>query len=345
VTPKKSGDRKGTVVVTGGSAGVGRAAARAFAERGFDVAVLARGRAGLDAAVRELEAAGASAMGLEADVSQHAEVERAAAQAEARLGPIEVWVNNAMTTVFAPLSETTPEDFERAVGVTFLGQVWGTMAALTRMRPRDRGSIVNVGSALAFIGIPLQAAYCSSKFAARGFFESVRSELVHEGSHVKLSMVHLPAVNTPQFDWCATTLPCHPQPVPPIYQPEVPARHIVEVALDGRRTKVVGAWNKLLVAAGTLLPSVADQYAAREAWEPQMTADRVSPDRPCNLYEPADTEVDAAAHGSFDADAKGLWNPDFLRTLPSATRDFTRAARAAASEWAIAMKARLSQGV
>ena len=219
-------------VVTGASAGVGRATAQAFAVHGFDVALLARGEAGLHGAKNDVRAAGGRAMVVPTDVSQFAEVDAAATRVEQEWGPIDVWVNDAMTTVFAPAWDVKPADFARAVEVTFLGQVWGTTAALARMRPRDRGSIVNVGSALAFIGIPLQSAYCSSKFACRGFFESTRAELLHEGSHVRLSMVHLPAVNTPQFDWCETTLDRHPQPVPPIYQPEIPATFIVEAALD-----------------------------------------------------------------------------------------------------------------
>jgi NAD(P)-dependent dehydrogenase (short-subunit alcohol dehydrogenase family) len=193
-----------------------------------------------------------------------------------------------MTTVFAPVWDVEPADFARAIEVTFLGQVWGTMAALARMRPRDKGSIVNVGSALAFIGIPLQSAYCSSKFACRGFFESTRAELLHEGSHVRLSMVHLPAVNTPQFDWCQTSLDHHPQPVPPIYQPEVPAKFILTAAFDGRPTKVIGSWNKMLVLAGRLFPGLGNQYAALGAWGTQLTHQEVSPDRPDNLRQPAD---------------------------------------------------------
>ena len=191
-------------VVTGASAGVGRATARAFAGRGFDVALLAHGQAGLDAAAKEVESAGGRALAIPTDVADFGEVDWAAERTEAELGPIDVWVNDAMTTVFAPSWEVKPEDFQRAIEVTFLGQVWGTMAALARMRPRDQGSIVNIGSALAFIGIPLQSAYCSSKFACRGFFESTRAELIHEHSHIRMSMVHLPAVNTPQFDWCET---------------------------------------------------------------------------------------------------------------------------------------------
>ena len=193
------------------------------------------------------------------------------------------------------------------------------------MRPRDRGSIVNVGSALAFIGIPLQSAYCSSKFACRGFFESTRAELLHEGSHVRMSMVHLPAVNTPQFDWCQTSLDRQPQPVPPIYQPEVPARYILEVALDGRRAKVVGSWNKILVAAGSVFPGLGNQYAAIGAWDSQLTSEPLQPDRAVNLYEPVDAEYDADAHGNFDDKAGGFMDPSFLKSLPHTAQLFTRA--------------------
>ena len=258
-------------VVTGASGGVGRATARAFAAAGYDVALLARGIAGLEGAAKEVEFEGGRVVVVTTDVSNFEEVDAAATLVENELGPIDVWVNDAMTTVFAPTWKIAPDDFKRAVEVTFLGQVWGTMAALARMRTRDRGSIVNVGSALAYMGIPLQSAYCSSKFACRGFFESTRAELLHEKSSIHLSMVHLPAVNTPQFDWCETTLDRHPQPVPPIYQPEVAARSIVEVARNGRRTKVVGAWNKLLVVAGSLFPGLGNTYAASGAWDTQLT--------------------------------------------------------------------------
>lgn len=314
-------------VVTGASAGVGRAVAAALARSGFDVAVVARGAAGIAGAVKEVEAQGRRALGLEVDVSRFAELDAAASRVEAELGPIEVWVNNAMTTVFAPLSEVEPEDFQRAVEVTFLGQVWGTMAALARMRPRDRGSIVNVGSALAFMGIPLQAAYCSSKFACRGFFQSTRAELLHDHSKIKMSMVHLPAVNTPQFDWCKTALGRHPQPVPPIYQPEVPARFIVEAALDGRDHKVVGSWNKLLVAAGRLFPDFGNHFAAIGAWDTQLTSEPVSQNRPVNLYEPVDADHDHGAHGAFDRRARGVLDARFLQSLPRTARTFGAAAR------------------
>ncbi len=303
-------------VITGASAGVGRATAHAFAKRGFDVALLARGQAGLDGAAKEVQNAGTRALVIPTDVSQFDQVDSAATRVEAELGPIDVWVNDAMTTVFAPAWEVKPADFQRAVEVTFLGQVWGTMAALSKMRPRDRGQIVNVGSALAFIGIPLQSAYCSSKFACRGFFESTRAELIHEKSQIRMSMVHLPAVNTPQFDWCQSVFDVHPQPAPPIYQPEIPAKFIVEVALDGRRHKIIGSWNKILVFVAQLVPGFGNQYAAIGAWESQLTSQKVRPDRPSNLYEPADVHADHGAHGEFDHDAHGFFTPSFLETLP-----------------------------
>ena len=187
---------------------------------------------------------------------------------------------------------------------------------------------MNVGSALAFIGIPLQSAYCSSKFACRGFFESTRAELLHEGSNVRMSMVHLPAVNTPQFDWCATTMDHHPMPVPPIYQPEVPARFIVEAALDGRRDKIVGSWNKMLVAAARLAPGLGNHFAALSSWDGQLTADPVAADRPDNMWAPADDDLDHGAHGSFDDRAGGFWDPSFLTSLPSTAATFWQAGMA-----------------
>jgi NAD(P)-dependent dehydrogenase (short-subunit alcohol dehydrogenase family) len=326
-------------VVTGASAGVGRATARLFAQRGFNVALLARGEAGLQAAAGEVEAAGGRALAVPTDVASFDDVDHAAARVEDELGPIDVWVNDAMTTVFAPSWDVKPADFARAVEVTFLGQVWGTQAALARMRPRDRGSIVNVGSALAFIGIPLQSAYCSSKFACRGFFESTRAELLHEGSHIRLSMVHLPAVNTPQFDWCETTLDRHPQPVPPIYQPEVPARFIVAAALDGRRSKVVGSWNKVLVVAGRLFPGLGNQYAAIGAWDTQLTDMPISAERPDNLNKAADEVRDRGAHGIFDDKAGGFLDPSFLRALPTTARTFATACERTAREKAATYRA------
>jgi NAD(P)-dependent dehydrogenase (short-subunit alcohol dehydrogenase family) len=319
-------------LVTGASAGVGRATAVALAEHGFDVALLARGEAGLRAAADEVEAKGQRSLVVPADVADFAAVDRAASLTEEQLGPIDVWVNDAMTTSFSPLADTEPEDFRRAIEVTFLGQVWGTMAALERMRPRDRGNIVNVGSALAFVGIPLQSAYCSAKFACRGFFESTRAELIHDGSHVRLSMVHLPAVNTPQFDWCHTTMDRHPQPVPPIYQPEVPAKYVVEVALDGRRSRIVGSWNKMLVAASQVAPGFGNQYAAMGAWDSQLTDRPIEQDRPDNLRSPADEQHDAGARGIFGHEAHGFLDPSFLKTLPKTARILVAAAAAAARD-------------
>jgi NAD(P)-dependent dehydrogenase (short-subunit alcohol dehydrogenase family) len=319
-------------LVTGASAGVGRAAAVEFARHNFDVALLARGQAGLQAAAADVESLGGRALILPADVADFEAVDKAASLTEERLGPIDVWVNDAMTTTFSPLSETAPEDFRRAMEVTFLGQVWGTMAALDRMRPRDRGNIVNVGSALAFMGIPLQAVYCSAKFACRGFFESTRAELLHEGSHVRISMVHLPAVNTPQFNWCQTTMDRHPQPVPPIYQPEVPARFIVQAALDGRRSRIVGSWNRMLVAAGQVAPGFGNHYAALAAWDSQLTDRPIEAGRPDNLRHPADTDRDAGAHGIFDRQARGFLDPSFLKTLPRSGATMIAAAIATARD-------------
>jgi NAD(P)-dependent dehydrogenase (short-subunit alcohol dehydrogenase family) len=319
-------------VVTGASAGVGRATAVAFAERGFDVALLARGRAGLEAAAAEVEAKGVRALPLSVDVAVYSQVDEAAAVIEEQLGAIEVWVNDAMTTVFAPAERIAPEDFQRAVEVTFLGQVWGTKAALAHMRGRDRGTIVNIGSALAFIGIPLQSAYCASKFACRGFFESTRAELLHEGSQVRMCMVHLPAVNTPQFDWCETDMDRHPQPVPPIYEPEVCARFVVASALDGRRGKVIGSWNKLLVVAASLAPGFANQFAARAAWESQLTDRPLSPNRRANLRRPVDEDRDAGSRGIFSKKAGGFSDPSFLKTLPHTAAIFGRALAATVAE-------------
>jgi len=269
-------------LVTGASAGVGRATALALADHGFDVALLARGQAGLDAAAAAVRERGGRALALTADVTDHAAVDAAAARAEAELGPLDVWINNAMTTVFAPLADTAPEDFRRAVEVTFLGQVWGMMAALRRMRPRDHGTIVNVGSALAHIGIPLQAPYCAAKFACRGFFESARAELLHDSSGVRLAMVHLPAVNTPQFGWCRTSMDRQAQPVPPIYQPELCARYIVRAALSGRRATIVGTWNvRSLPATGrTFARALAATARERRRPRPRRVARGEGPDRP-----------------------------------------------------------------
>jgi NAD(P)-dependent dehydrogenase (short-subunit alcohol dehydrogenase family) len=228
------------VVITGASAGVGRATAWEFAKRGARIGLLARGQEGLDATCREVQTLGGKALAIPTDVADADQVEAAAAQVERELGPIRVWVNNAMATVFSPVKETTPEEFKRSTEVTYLGAVYGTMSALKRMLPRDSGSIVQVGSALVYRSIPLQAAYCGAKHGLKGFTDSLRTELLHDGSHIHLTMVQLPALNTPQFSWSKTRMPRQPQPVPPIFQPEVAAEAIVWAAYHKRREVYVG---------------------------------------------------------------------------------------------------------
>jgi short-subunit dehydrogenase len=328
-------------VVTGASAGIGRATVRELAARGFDVALLARGRAGLDAAAAEVEALGGRALAISTDVADAAAVEAAASQVERELGPIDVWINNAMTTVFGRFGDVDADEFTRATAVTYFGQVHGTRAALARMKPRDRGRIVNVGSALAFVGIPLQAAYCGAKFACRGFTESVRAELLDEGSKVTISLVHLPAMNTPQFAWCASKMPNEPMPVPPIYEPETAARVIVDVAIDGRRSRTVGVWNRALIAAAQALPAVVAHFAARTGVQSQQTDRPARPDRPNDMHRPVDDERDFGARGAFDMQAGGMRDPGFLRSLPATALAIARSGASAARERAaVAMRRR-----
>ena len=285
-------------VVTGASAGVGRATARRLAEDGCDVALIARGQEGLEAARAEIEALGRRALAIPTDVADPEQVERAAQATETELGPIEIWVNNAMATVFAPFMEIEPAEFKRVTEVTYLGFVWGTRAALQRMRPRDRGTIVMVGSALAYRGIPLQSPYCGSKHAIKGFFESVRTELLHEGSKVRLSIVQLPALNTPQFVQGRTRMPKQPMPGPPIYQPEVAADAIAWAAGSGEREVYVGAPTWKTIWGERIAPGLADRYLARNGYDSQQADEPVNGNRPDNLFEPV--EGDHGAHGPFE---------------------------------------------
>ncbi len=287
------------VVVTGGSAGVGRAVVRLLAEHGDAVGILARGAHGLTAAGREVEEAGSRALVVPTDVSDHQQVERAAAQVEERLGPIDVWINCAMTSVYAPFKEMRPEDFRRVTEVTYLGYVYGTMAAVRRMVARDSGTIVQVGSALAYRGIPLQSAYCGSKHAITGFMDSLRTELLHDRANVHVTEVHLPALNTPQFDWVKSLLPNRAQPVPPIYQPEVAARAVLwAVDHPERREYWVGATTAATILANKFAPGLLDRYLARTGYDSQQTDEPEDPTRPHNLYEPL--AADHGAHGRFD---------------------------------------------
>ena len=290
------------VVVTGGSAGVGRATVRELARRGASVGILARGVEGLDAARDEVEALGARALAIKTDVANPADVESAAEWVETELGPIDAWVNNAMVSVFSPIRSTTAEEFRRVTEVTYLGVVHGTLAALRRMLARDSGVIVQVGSALAYRSIPLQAAYCAAKHAVAGFTDSLRSELLHDRSGVRVTMVQLPALNTPQFDWVRSRLPQRAQPVPPIYQPEVAARAILRAIERPERETFVGLPTIAAIQLQKLVPGVLDRYLASTAYDGQQTEEPEDPARPDNLFTPVG--VDLGAHGRFDAVAR-----------------------------------------
>jgi short-subunit dehydrogenase len=319
------------VVVTGASGGVGRAIAHAFARRGAHVGLLARGEPGLQGAREEVEALGGQALMVPTDVSDPEQVEAAAAAVEAAFGPIDIWVNDAMATVFAKFVDTEPEEFKRATEVTYLGTVYGTMAALKRMTARDRGKIVQVGSALSYRAIPLQAAYCGAKFGIRGFTDSIRTELLHDRSKVQITMVQLPGVNTTQFNWCRSKLPNHPQPVPPIYQPEIPAEAVYWAAHHRRRELWVGYSAVEAIVGNMLAPSLADRYLAKTGFSGQQIKDMPVPaDRPNNLFAPV-PEL-AATHGMFDDKAKTrspqLWATTH-RHLLAAALGATAAAAAA----------------
>lgn len=300
------------VAITGASAGVGRAAARAFARRGANVALLARGTEGLKAARAEAEEAGVRAIDLPTDMADADQVEAAAATTEEELGPIHVWVNNAMVSVFAPFTEISPDDFRRVTEVTYLGYMHGTSTALRRMLPRDQGHIIQVGSALAYRGIPLQSAYCGAKHAIQGFSESIRCELLHDKSQVKLSIAHLPALNTPQFHWVKTTLRMHPQPVPPIYQPEVAARALVWLAEHYRPEVYVGLPTTLAILADKVAPHLLDRYLAKTGYRSQQASWPIEPNRADNLWEPV--PGDHGAHGEFDSRSHSRSFQWWLRT-------------------------------
>jgi NAD(P)-dependent dehydrogenase (short-subunit alcohol dehydrogenase family) len=289
------------VVVTGGSAGLGRAIALAFARRGAQVAILARDEQRLIDAERAIARYAGRTLALSVDVADAEAVEAAAETTEAELGPIDIWVNNAMTTVFSPVEQITPAEFKRVTEVTYLGFVYGTMAAFKRMQRRNRGTIVQVGSALAYRSIPLQSAYCGAKSAIRGFTDSLRSELIHERSRIQLSMVHMPALNTPQFDWCLSRMTRKSQPVPPIFQPEVGAEAVVWAATHRRREIYVGLPTLKAIVGNKLFPGLGDRAAARLAWDAQMTNEPQPEAAAANLFAPV--RGHHSAHGRFDSRA------------------------------------------
>jgi NAD(P)-dependent dehydrogenase (short-subunit alcohol dehydrogenase family) len=291
-------------VITGASAGIGRATARLYGERGANVGLIARGQAGLGGAAAGVEDAGGKALAISADVADYAQVEDAARQVEEFFGPIDVWINVAFTSVFSPFAEISAEEFRRVTEVSYLGFVHGTMVALARMRPRGHGTIVQVGSALGSRSIPLQSAYCGAKHAINGFTSSLRCELLHEGSGVHVTVAQMPAVNTPQFSWVRSRLPRHPQPVPPIYQPEVAADGVVFAADHPRRRQYwIGASTVATIMANKLVPALLDRYLARTGYDSQQTGERVDDSRPDNLFEPIDGPDgrDHGAHGIFDS--------------------------------------------
>jgi NAD(P)-dependent dehydrogenase (short-subunit alcohol dehydrogenase family) len=292
------------VVITGASAGVGRAAARKFARHGARVGLLARGLDGLKAASREVEKLGGRALVIPTDVADADQVESAAVKIEAAFGQIDIWINNAMTSVFSPIKQMTPEEFRRVTEVTYLGYVYGTLAALKRMLPRDHGVIVQVGSALAYRGIPLQAAYCAAKHAVQGFCDSLWCELLHDHSNVRVTMVQMPALNTPQFGWVKSRLPRKAQPVPPIFQPEVAAEAIYFAAHNPRREFYIGLPTMKAIVADKIAPGLLDRYLARTGFDSQQYDGAEDPNRPNNLWQPV--PGDHGAHGAFDTRAQSL---------------------------------------
>jgi NAD(P)-dependent dehydrogenase (short-subunit alcohol dehydrogenase family) len=297
--------REEVVVVTGASAGIGRAVAKEFGRHGASVGLIGRGVAGLEGAAHDVRSAGGRALIQTADVADADAVERAAEAIERKLGPIDIWVNNAMTTVFAFFDDIEPAEYERATRVTYLGTVWGTKAALKRMKARDRGTIVQVGSALAYRGIPLQAPYCAAKHAIKGMFESLRCELRAHNSNVHLTIVQLPGLNTPQFDHCLSRMPRHPQPVKPIYEPEVAARAVYWAAHHRRRELYVGFPTVYTIIGNKLAPWFAEWYLSKTAIDGQQSAEPFDGTAAANLFEPIDADHDEGTHGVFDGPAHG----------------------------------------
>lgn len=313
------------VVITGASAGIARATAQQFGGRGDRVALLARGQAGLDGAAKDVENAGGTALAIPVDVAEYDQLDAAATQVEDKFGPIDVWINVAFTSVFAPVHNIMPDEFRRVTEVSYLGYVYGTMVALSRMRPRDHGTIVQCGSALGGRAIPLQSAYCGAKHAINGFTESVRTELMHDHSAVNITIAQMPAVNTPQFSWVLSRQPNHPQPVPPIYQPEIAARGIVFAADHPERKQYwVGASTVGTLIGQKLAPALLDRYLAKTGFASQQTGQQSSPGRPNNLWEPVDGEHghDHGAHGVFDSKASQhcpqMWCSHHSRALSTA---------------------------
>jgi NADP-dependent 3-hydroxy acid dehydrogenase YdfG len=316
------------VVVTGASSGVGRACARAFAARGGRLGLIARNEEALQAAAAEVQCAGSEAIVLPLDVADSEAVERAAATVEDRYGRIDTWVNSAMVSVFSPVIQMTAEEYRRVTEVTYLGYVHGTLAALRRMLPRDEGTIIQVGSALAYRSIPLQSAYCAAKAAIRGFTDSLRTELIHDGSQVRVSMLQLPAVNTPQFEAVRTRLPRHPKPVPPIYTPELMASAVLYAAEHPVREMIVGGSTLRAILAQKCIPGLLDRYLARSGYDAQQTDRPVEPNRPDNLFAPV--PGDPGAHGPFMAESKNrsiqLWVRMHARKLVTTAGVVTLAA-------------------
>jgi short-subunit dehydrogenase len=300
--PKK--DKQEVVVITGASGGVGRATARRFAAEGVKIALLARGRRGLEAAAEEVRQAGGEPLVLPVDVAKHDQVEAAAASVEDAFGPIDIWVNDAMVTVYAEFLDIEPEEYQRSTEVTYLGMVWGTRAALKRMVKRDRGSIVQVCSAMSYRGIPLQSPYCGAKHACKGFTESIITELLHHKSKVQISMIQLPGLNTTQFTWGRTKLPKQTMPVPPIYQPEVAADAIHFAAHHKRRQIFVGIPTVMNIVGERTAPWLLDRYLAKNGYQGQMTEHDLDPEGHDNLFEPVDE--DRGAHGPFDEEAHSV---------------------------------------